>query len=117
MADNQAWPEWLLESEAAEYCRCSLWSFRKMGAPAKNSGGRKVYRRLTLDEFINSREWEHSPRGGGAAVASRCVDLPANLTAVRLRPFVPRKGEPLDPLTPGRRRPYKPRKKAQPVDQ
>lgn len=83
--------EWLLEAEAAEYCRCSVWAFRKMGAPAKNSGGRKVYRRSTLDEFIRSRPWEHSPRGGGAKKAASRADLPVNLTAVRLRPYKPRK--------------------------
>jgi hypothetical protein len=84
---------WLLEAEAAEYCRCSLWAFRKMGIPAKNSGGRKVYSRASLDEVIEGRDWTRSLRGGAAApqTSSRRPELGDRLTAVRLRPYKPRK--------------------------
>ena len=48
--------DWLTEAEAAEHCRGSLWAFRRMGLPAKDSGGRKVYNRESLDAAIHSRQ-------------------------------------------------------------
>lgn len=31
--------DWMTEPESADYCRCSLASFRNMRLPASNSGG------------------------------------------------------------------------------
>ena len=74
---------WLTEPEAAEYCRCSLWSFRRMRLPAKDAGGRKVYKRETLDMAIEARDWDRRPRTE--------FEWPANLQSVRIRPYKPRK--------------------------
>lgn len=52
--------EWLREPEAAQYCGCCLSSFRLMGIPASNSGGRKVYYRATLDAALHARPWQRS---------------------------------------------------------
>lgn len=46
---------WFTEAEAAEYARCSLWAFRRMGIPAKDSGGRKVYHRSSIDAALEAR--------------------------------------------------------------
>lgn len=73
---------WFTEPEAAEYCRCSLWAFRKMRIPAKNAGGRKVYKRETIDMVTEGRDWDRKPQAK--------VEWPRNLTAVRLRPYKPR---------------------------
>lgn len=78
------WARWLTEAEAAEYCRCSLWAFRRMGLPANNSGGRKVYFRETLDACIHARPWSREPR----VVPNSPLD--ARLSAIRLRPYKPR---------------------------
>lgn len=89
--------DWLTESEAATYCRCSEWSFRRMRLPAYNAGGRKVYHRSTIDAAIFSRPWQPSTNvatpttSTGETRASRSVDPSERLTGKRLRPFVPRK--------------------------
>lgn len=88
---------WFTEPEAAEYCRCSFRAFREMRLPAKNSGGRKVYNRDTLDSALNSRPWQPSTSAArptistGAGTANRSAALSARLTDERLRPYVPRK--------------------------
>lgn len=53
-------PEWLTEQEAADYCRCSLWAFRRMRLAARDSGGRKVYHRRSLDDALMARPWQPS---------------------------------------------------------
>ncbi len=88
---------WMYEAEAAEYCRCSVWALRKMRLPASNSGGRKVYNRARLDAALESRPWQRSTNaatpttstGGKAAISTG--DPSERLTAVRLRPYAPRK--------------------------
>ena len=84
-SETKRFDSWLTEAEAAEYCRCSLWSFRKMGLPAHNSGGRKVYFRETLDRCLQARPWSR----GAAATSVPPAD--ARLSAIRLRPYKPRK--------------------------
>ena len=76
---------WLTEAEAAQYCRCSLWAFRKMGLPASNSGGRKVYFRETLDRCLHARPWSREPSATPVPLED------PRLSAVRLRPYKPRK--------------------------
>lgn len=89
---------WLTEAEAAEYCRCSVWSFRNMRLPAKNSGGRKVYHRSTLDASIHSRPWQRSTsdEASGTSTSEQTIGKSASLS---------------ERLTGKRQRPYKPRKK------
>lgn len=88
---------WLTEKEAAEYCRCSLWAFRAMHLPAKNSGGRKVYHRDLLDASIQARPWQRtaaSPefRASTSVSTAGKSDILLKLqNAKRLRPYKPRK--------------------------
>src|SRR5690606_41119454 len=90
-------PDWLTEAEAATYCRCSLWAFRKMRLDAKDSGGRKVYHRASLDAALHSRPWRPSTSAAspttstGGKMASSTADPSGRLTARRLRPYAPRK--------------------------
>lgn len=84
-SNDQRFDSWLTESEAAQYCRCSLWAFRKMGLPASNSGGRKVYFRETLDRCLHARPWSREPSAKSVSPAN------PRLAAVRLRPYKPRK--------------------------
>ena len=97
MSEQLPVSDWMLEPEAAEYCRCSVWAFRKMRIQAKNSGGRKVYHRASLDASLNSRPWQRSTNAEtpitstGGKVVSSIGDPSARLTGKRLRPFVPRK--------------------------
>lgn len=77
---------WLTESEAADYCRCSLRAFQNMGLPAQDAGGRKVFHRPSLDAAILARPWRraslHEPRPAA---------LPSNLVSARLRNFKPKR--------------------------
>jgi len=82
---DQGFHSWLTESEAADYCRCSLWAFRKMGLHAYNSGGRKVYFRDAIDRCLHSRPWSRAQLVPSAPPAD------PRLSAVRLRPYKPRK--------------------------
>ena len=90
-------PDWMTEDEAAEYCRCSKWAFRKMRLPANNSGGRKVYHRATLDACLLSRPWQPSTNAAtpitstGGRTARSFAGLSERLTDARLRPYAPRK--------------------------
>lgn len=89
--------DWLLEAEAAEHCRCSLWAFRKMGLPANDSGGRKVYSRQSLDLALAGRAWQRSTNAEAAGIstggqrASNSADPSGRLKNARLRPYAPRK--------------------------
>lgn len=89
--------DWLLEAEAAEYCRCSLRSFQRMGLPANDAGGRKVYSRQSLDLALAGRAWQRSTNAAvagistGGPMAHKSAGPSDRLTAVRLRPFVSRK--------------------------
>lgn len=60
MAEQMPAPDWMTEPEAADYARCSLWSFRKMRLAACNSGGRKVYHRGSIDAALMARPWQPS---------------------------------------------------------
>ena len=79
---------WLTEPEAAEYCRCLDWAFRNMRFPAKNSGGRKVYPRDTLDASIQARPWDCSVVSD---LATSNATLAERLSGKRQRPYKPRK--------------------------
>lgn len=81
---------WLTEPEAAEYCRCSVWAFRNMHLPAKNSGGRKVYHRDMLDASIQARPWSRGAVVGPVKSTSNAT-LAERLGGERRRPHKPRK--------------------------
>jgi hypothetical protein len=97
MSAAEKLPVWLTEQEAADYCRCCLKSFRRMGLPASNSGGRKVYHRANLDQALLTRPWRPSTSAArpttstGERAAFSTDALSERLTAKRRRPYAPRR--------------------------
>ena len=89
--------DWLTEPEAADYARCSVWAFRKMRLPAKDSGGRKVYSRRSLDLALEARPWQRSTKEAAAGIStgvtmgSSTVGHSDRLKSVRLKPYAPKK--------------------------